>query len=207
MFYLMYTLLYTYIHYIRKSSYVMCLYVLYEIYKRHYPHVMPQEYINKVSDTHYDLCTLFFLSNSFTSWSWQESRSAPRSVRLSMNSCVEAAVSLLWRCYAWHYLIWQDAHYRSRSALKISVQVTRSLQWTRWPMCLFLSGPSNWPYVIPMCRVPMIKGQKRSVTWCHLHDALWWACEILWIQGVAYWKRWRIRTCWDSRPAGECLLL
>ena len=40
-----------------------------------------------------------------------------------------------------------------------------------------------------------------DVTWMML-----WACEILWIQGVAYWKRWRIRTCWDSRPAGECLL-
>ena len=66
-----------------------------------------------------------------------------------------------------------------------------------------------------------MKGQKRSVdrvTWCNdlmwpgvtwrdLDDALWWAFEIFWIiQGATYWKRWRIRTCWDSRPARECLL-
>ena len=163
---------------------------------------MPQEYIQYILQmnymyAHYDLCALFFLSNSFTSWSWQESRSAPRCVHLSMNSCVEAAVSLPWCCYVWLCLIWQNAHVtivttEVGSALKISeVQVTRSLQWTRWQMCLFLSGPSRRPDQRSPCRVPrcegilrdqrgskMIKGQKRSVTWCDLMwpDVTW--CDL-----------------------------
>lgn len=96
---------------------------------------MPQEYIHYILQmnymyAHYDFCALFFLSNSFTSWSWQESRSAPRCVHLSMNSCVEAAVSLPWCCYAWLCLIWQNAHL---TIVTTEVEVlSRSLK-CRWP--------------------------------------------------------------------------
>lgn len=163
---------------------------------------MPQEYIHYILQmnytyAHYDLCALFFLSNSFTSWSWQESRSAPRCVHLSMNSCVEAAVSLPWCCYAWLCLIWQNAHVTTEVEV-----LSRSLK-CRWPdpcsergdRCAFSSVDHQGDPMWSPCRVPrcegilrdqrwskMIKGQKRSVTWwsqkspdvtwCDLDDAV-----------------------------------
>ena len=169
---------------------------------------MPQEcihYILQMNYTyaHYDLCALFFLSNSFTSWSWQESRSAPRCVHLSMNSCVEAAVSLPWCCYAWLCLIWQNAHVTTEVEV-----LSRSLK-CRWPdpcsergdRCAFSSVDHQGDPIWSPCRVPrcegilrdqrwskMIKGQKRSVTWC---DLMWlgWCCEL--VKSCEY-KAWHI---------------
>jgi hypothetical protein len=105
-------------------------------------------------------------------------------------SCSLTAMMLL--CLAMLNLAKCSCDYRSRSALKISeVQVTRSLQWTRWQMCLFLSGPSRRPHMIPMQSAEMrgdpegskmIKDDQRwskgkrdqwpDVTWCDLDDAV-----------------------------------